>query len=169
MQIGVETSRAVENKRIFVVDGDEITRAALQFMLHDENETHELAGLQEAFAKGTEWKPDLLLLGLAVVLAEGVSVLGEIAARLPGTRIMLVAEAGQDGLAQSYLKSGAHGVIVKPLTVESVRRKVDMLLGRLRLPVVQLEVMTTGTIAPTPAAKVPQTGRLDPRRSCKPP
>ena len=43
MQIGVETSRAVENKRIFVVDDDEIIRAALQFMLHDEYETHEVA------------------------------------------------------------------------------------------------------------------------------
>ena len=49
MQIGVETSRAVENKRIFVVDDDEIIRAALQFMLHDEYETHEVASLAEAF------------------------------------------------------------------------------------------------------------------------
>lgn len=144
MQIGVETSRAVENKRIFVVDDDEITRAALQFMLHDENETHELAGLEQAFAKGSEWKPDLLLLGLAIVQTGGASIFGEIALRLPGTRIMLVAEAGQDNVAQSYLKSGAHGVIVKPLTIESVRRKVDMLLGRLTVPIVQLQVMTTG-------------------------
>lgn len=144
MQIGVETSRAVENKRIFVVDDDEITRAALQFMLHDENETHELAGLEAAFAKGVAWEPDLLLLGLAVVLAEGTGILGKIAARLPRTKIMLVAEAGQDGLAQSYLTSGAHGVIVKPLTVESVRRKVDMILGRLTVPVIQIQLMTTG-------------------------
>ena len=42
MQIGVETSKAVENKRVFVVDSDEITRAALQFMLHDENEVFPL-------------------------------------------------------------------------------------------------------------------------------
>lgn len=145
MQIGVETSRAVENKRIFVVDSDEITRAALQFMLHDENETHELAGLQVAFAKGAEWEPDLLLLGLAIVLAGGTGILGEIAARLPRTKVILVAEAGQDGLAQSYLKSGAHGVIVKPLTVEFVRRKVDMLLGRLTVPIIQLQLMTIGT------------------------
>ena len=45
MQIGVETSRAVENKRIFIVSDDEIARAALQFMLHDEYEAHDLPDL----------------------------------------------------------------------------------------------------------------------------
>ena len=32
MQIGVETSKAVDQRRVFVIDDDEITRAALQFM-----------------------------------------------------------------------------------------------------------------------------------------
>src|SRR6185369_4620713 len=36
MQIGLETSKAVDQRRVFVIDDDEITRAALQFMLHDE-------------------------------------------------------------------------------------------------------------------------------------
>src|ERR1039458_6215718 len=58
MQIGVESSRAVENKRIFVVDENEIFRAAVQFMLHDENETHEVASLEAAFAKAQTAKPD---------------------------------------------------------------------------------------------------------------
>ena len=66
MQIGVETSRAVENKRIFVVDDDDITRAVLQFMLQDENETHDLPTLTDAFANG---QPDLLLLGISIVEA----------------------------------------------------------------------------------------------------
>ena len=47
MQIGVETSKAVDQRRVFVIDDDEITRAALQFMLHDEIETHELASPEE--------------------------------------------------------------------------------------------------------------------------
>ncbi len=62
MQIGVESSRAVENKRVFVVNGDEITRAALQFMLHDEYETHEFADLAQAYDKSVQWKPDAILL-----------------------------------------------------------------------------------------------------------
>jgi len=142
MQIGVETSRAVENKRVFVVDSDEITRAALQFMLHDENETHELASLEDVFAKSGEWKPDLILLGMAIVRAKSTAVFGEIAARVPAAKVLVVADSAADALAQTCLKSGAHGILTKPLTVESVRRKVDALLGRLNAPLIPLQVMT---------------------------
>lgn len=141
MQIGVETSRAVENKRIFVVDSDEITRAALQFMLHDENETHELASLDDAYAKGIDWKPDLVLLGLEIVKDRGIDVLAEITERLPGAKIVLVAGNAQDPLLQTGLKSGVHGVIAKPLTIEGVRRRVDLTLGRLQQPLIQLQVL----------------------------
>lgn len=130
MQIGVETSRAIENKRIFVVDEDEIIRAALQFMLHDENETHEVAGLQTAFTKAAESKPDLILLAASIVEGEGVSVLSQIRERIPGAKILVVAESAKDEIARQCLASGAHGVLPKPLTIESVREKVDVLLGR---------------------------------------
>jgi CheY-like chemotaxis protein len=141
MQIGVETSRAVENKRVFVVDDDEITRAVLQFMLQDENETHDLPSLGEAYKKGEQGRPDLLLLGLLTVEAGGPELLRLIGAQWPSTRILLIAEAGQDAAAQTYLKSGAHGVLTKPFTVEAVRRKVDAQLGRFVPPLVQLQLV----------------------------
>lgn len=130
MQIGVETSRAVENKRVFVVDSDEIDRAVLQFMLHDENETHELATLAAAFDKAREWKPDVVLLGLGIVQENGTGLFGEIASRAPGAKIVVVTETASDPLAQTCLKSGAHALMAKPFTVESVRGKVDLMLGR---------------------------------------
>jgi CheY-like chemotaxis protein len=130
MQIGVETSRAVENKRIFVVDSDEINRAVLQFMLHDENETHELASLAAAFTKANDWKPDLVLVGLAIVQENGTGLFGEIARQAPGAKIVVVADTLCDPLAQISLKSGAHALLAKPFTVESVRAKVDLMLGR---------------------------------------
>lgn len=142
MQIGVETSRAVENKRIFVVDSDEITRAALQFMLHDENETHEIPGLDEAFAKAAEWKPDLILLGAALA---GGGAPGEIATRIPGVKILLVAEAGSEEAAKSLAAQGAHGVLVKPLRLEAVRNKVDVALGRAKA-FIPLQVLTPGRV-----------------------
>ncbi|MBM4201619.1 MAG: response regulator, partial [Gammaproteobacteria bacterium] len=67
MQIGVDTERALDDRRVFVVDNDEIISAALQFMLHDEIETHELPSLDAAYAKAAEWKPSVLLLGVGVV------------------------------------------------------------------------------------------------------
>ena len=72
MQIGVETSKAVDQRRVFVIDDDEIIRAALQFMLHDEIETHELASPEEAYEKGTGWlKPHVVLLGVSLVQLAG--------------------------------------------------------------------------------------------------
>lgn len=135
MQIGVETAKAVDNKRLFVVANDEVTRMALQFMLHDENETHDLPTLEAAFDKSVEWKPDLLLLGLDVVQERGVDVLALIKSRLEGTKILLVAETRDDPLVASCQDAGIDGLLLKPLTVEAVRRKVDGLLGRKRAPI----------------------------------
>ena len=130
MQIGVESLRAVENKRVFVVDSDEVTRAVLQFILHDENETHEIASLAAAYQKAASWRPDLILLGMPVVQEHGIGVVGEIVERIPGVKIAIVADSGADATAQSCLKQGAHSLLAKPLTVEVVGRKVDILLGR---------------------------------------
>jgi len=130
MQIGVESSRSVENKRIFVVDSNEIDRAVLQFMLQDENETHELPSLDAAFVKALNWKPDLILLGLDLLKEDSAGVLHDIASSLPGARILVFTETVADPLAQACLKLGAHGLLAKPFSVESVRSKVDLLLGR---------------------------------------
>ncbi|TIX51627.1 response regulator [Alteraurantiacibacter aquimixticola] len=131
MQIGVESSKAVDQRRIFVIDEDEVTRAALQFMLHDEIETHELASLEEAYAKGTDWLvPDLLLVGIGIVAAKGLPVLAEIAKRFPDARILVVTGTEDEELALEALKSGAHGALIKPLRLEDVRAKVDTILGR---------------------------------------
>lgn len=145
MQIGVETSRAVENKRVFVVDDDDITRAVAQFMLQDDNETHDLASLADAYVKAERGRPDLLLLGLSIVEAGGPELLRSIAGRWPDTRILLIAEAAQDGVAIGYLKAGAHGVLAKPFTVESIRRKVDIQLGRIVPSLIQLQLVPAGS------------------------
>ncbi len=131
MQIGVESSKAVDQRRVFVVDQDEITRAALQFMLHDEIETHELGSLEEAYAKGADWlKPDVLLLGVSFLKDKGVQLVAEIAAKFPGIRILIVCDKSDEATAVVGIKAGAHGALVKPLTIESVRKKVDTILGR---------------------------------------
>ena len=49
---------------------------------------------------------------------------------MPGTRILIVANSVKDPLAVSCLKWGAHDVLGRPITFDSVRGKVDTLLGR---------------------------------------
>ena len=136
MQIGVDSSTAVDNKRLFVVDTDEINRMALQFMLHDENETHDLPSLEAAFSKSVEWKPDLLLLGVGIIHQNGVEILELIKSRIPGVVILLVVDAKDDPLYEACLQSGVDALIVKPLTIEGVRKKVDIALGRARKTII---------------------------------
>lgn len=140
MQIGVETSKAVDERRIFVIDSDEISRAALQFMLHDEIETHELASIEEAYARASEWlRPDLILLGVGLVKAAGLSLLGDVMTHFPGARVLIVTGIEDEETAIAALKAGAHGTLVKPLRIEAVRKKVDTILGRAGgAPLIQL-------------------------------
>jgi DNA-binding NtrC family response regulator len=141
MQIGVDTERALDDRRVFVVDSDEIISAALQFMLHDEIETHELPSLEAAYAKAAEWKPSVLLLGIGIVREKGIAILNEVRARLADIKIILVADSASDPFAQDCLKNGANSILAKPLTIENTRRKVDAMLGRrvkLAIPVVTM-------------------------------
>lgn len=141
MQIGVETSRAVENKRIFVVDDDEIIRAALQFMLHDENETHEVPSLEAAIEKSVNQKPDLVLIAEGLLRKAGLDVLSEISQKMPGVKILVIVESLKDGYGKEAVAAGAHGFIAKPLTIEFVRQKVDVLLGRRQGLAIPLKVL----------------------------
>lgn len=130
MQIGVDSQKAVDNKRVFVVDNDEIMSAALQFMLHDENETHEIPDLEAVYRKAVDWKPDLIFLGMGIVKEKGVGILAEIRAKISGLKIVMVADSATDPLAQECLRNGANSILAKPLTIEKARQKVDAQLGR---------------------------------------
>ncbi|PWB83292.1 MAG: hypothetical protein C3F11_07300 [Methylocystaceae bacterium] len=142
MQIGVETSRAVENKRIFVVDDDEIIRAAVQFMLHDEYETHEVPSLENAFEKSKTLKPDLIFIAESVLRAAGLEVLSELKQKIADAKLLVIVDSLKDGYGKEAVAAGAHGFIAKPLTLEFVRQKVDVLLGRRQGVAIPLTVLS---------------------------
>lgn len=134
MQIGVDAQRAVENRRVFVVDDDDVTAMALQFMLQDDNETHLLTDL--AAAQAAAQAPDLLLVGIALLGAHGAPA--QLRQQCGGARLLAVADREAAAAVDWALSAGADGVLWKPLTVETVRRAVDRQLGRnmpLHIPV----------------------------------
>lgn len=141
MQIGVESSRAVDNRRLFVVDDDEIIRAALQFMLHDENETHEVPDVASALRKSEQMKPDLILLGAGLVRKEGAEVVSRLKSRIPGMKLLLVADSGSDPLIDTCRRNGADAVLIKPITIEATRKQVDRLLGRVTRTVIPIHAL----------------------------
>jgi len=130
MQIGVDSQRAVENKRIFVIDDDEISGTALQFMLADDNETHVFAELAAALAKAVAWPPQLILLGSGLCAGQEAAVIARIKAQLPGVKILLVCDAATAPDVPAVRALGADGLLTRPLELATVRRKVDGQLGR---------------------------------------
>lgn len=113
---------------VFVVENDEVVRSALHFILDDQNETHSYASLDQALTEAASRKPNAILLGLGMVQNNGEPILAEIVSRLPDTRILIVADSVNDPIAIASLKWGAHDVLGKPISFDSVRRKVDSLL-----------------------------------------
>ena len=128
MPIDLEPLLPEQDDIIFVVEDDEVIRSALHFILDDQNETHSFASLDRAFTKAASRKPNAILLGIGMVQNNGERILAEIVMQLPGTRILIVADSVNDPIAVASLKWGAHGVLGKPISFDSVRRKVDALL-----------------------------------------
>lgn len=138
MQIGVDTQRAVETKRAFIIDSDDISSMALQFMLADELEVNVVASSAEAIARAQGSVLNVILLGASVIEAEGAAVVSTLLAALPGVPIIVFGLDGDAGVAQA-LKLGARSAIVRPFKVEAVRQKVNAQIGRravLTIPVV---------------------------------
>jgi DNA-binding NarL/FixJ family response regulator len=139
MQIGVDTQRAVENRRVFVIDSDDVVTAGLQFMLADEMETHVFGTPAEALAKAQNWPPELVLLGASVLEQEGAAVVTQLREALPELRILIVCFDAEYAVVKEALALGAVSTLLRPLKLENVRRKVDSQLGRraaLEIPVV---------------------------------
>lgn len=135
MPIDLEPFLSEEDDIIFVVEGDEVIRSALHFILDDQNETHSFANLEMAFAKAAELKaretaPSLVLLGVDLLKHDGERAVAEITSQLPGARILIVANSVTDPLALTGLEWGAHDVLGKPISFDSVQRRVDALLRR---------------------------------------
>ena len=139
MQIGVDSERAVENKRVFVVDGDDIVSTALQFMLADEMETHVLMSAADAISKAATTPPELILLGASVLETEGAEVVTKFKSAIHDVRILVVCFDADEPAVKAALALGATSTLLRPLKLENVRRKVDAQIGRraaLEIPVV---------------------------------
>lgn len=138
MQIGVDTQRAVETKRAFIIDSDDISSMALQFMLADELEVNVVVGSTEAITRGQGMALDVILLGASVIESEGAAVVATLQAAFPGVPVIACGPAGDEAVAQA-LAAGARSAIVRPFKVEAVRQRVNAQIGRravLTIPVV---------------------------------
>jgi DNA-binding NarL/FixJ family response regulator len=107
-------------------------------MLHDENETHEFGALAAAVDKARDWPPELVILGESFIAVRGLEAIGAVRGALPKAKVLVVGKSADSPVLKGAGAAGAAGVLAGPITVEGVRRKVDALLGRGGVAVVQL-------------------------------
>lgn len=139
MQIGVDTARAVETKRAFILDQDDVSATALQFMLADELEVHVFMSSAEALRHPAADRIDVVLLGASVIEAESADVVDRLLQAWPGVPVLAFGMA-DDASVQAALARGAKSSIARPFKLETVRKKVNAQIGRralLEIPVVR--------------------------------
>jgi DNA-binding response OmpR family regulator len=89
-----------------------------------------LPNVVAALDKGVEWPPQLVLLGAGVLAMEGVGAVTRFKARIDNVKLMIVCDSAADPLVKEALALGANSTLLRPLKLETVRQKVNVLLGR---------------------------------------
>lgn len=85
VQIGADTQRAVETKRACIIDSDDVSSIALQFVLADELEVNVFASSAEAVARSQGSAAfNVNLLGASLMEAQGPAMVTAPLAALPG-------------------------------------------------------------------------------------
>ena len=116
---------------VFVIEEDEVTRAALQFMLPGGNETYEMADIASVLPLGRQRPPDLILVGESVIVRNTRALLHQLRAVWPDLKCLVICESGDDECQAAARAVGADDTLTRPFKPEVVRRKVDGLLGSL--------------------------------------
>lgn len=129
-----ETDIGESGRRILLVDDDADARAIMRVMLSSSARRYEItearAG-EEALVVLRRFKPDLVLLDIALPGEDGLAVLRGIkhdhATR--STPVILVSAHAEQRMVRAGLVSGADEYLIKPITRERLLGAVDRLLG----------------------------------------
>jgi DNA-binding NtrC family response regulator len=119
--------------KILIADDDAEMRAVLNRSLaalgHEVAETTDgTATLASARAQ----KPDIVLLDIFMPKLNGISVLKELAAELPGTGFIMITGNEDEDVARECLKLGAFDYVTKPINLDVLRKTIDRRLKLLK-------------------------------------
>ena len=104
-----------DTTRVLIVDDHPMVREGLRSMLDgSEIEIVTEVGTAAAAVEATERdRPDVVLLDIELADGDGLSVLAEIKARMPGTRVLIVTMHDESRLVRQAIKAGAAGYVLK--------------------------------------------------------
>ncbi len=108
--------------RVLIVDDALFMRNMLKDIITGAGHTvvGEAANGDEAIAKYTELKPDLVTMDIVMPQKSGIEALQEIRKQDPDAKIVMCSALGQDALVVEAVQSGAKDFIVKPFKEDRV-------------------------------------------------
>jgi DNA-binding NarL/FixJ family response regulator len=102
--------------RVLIADDHPLVRGGLRHLLERDGEFQvvaEAADGSEAIALATLHKPDVVLLDVGMPRISGPDAAMQIAAKAPGTRIIMVSMHSDEAYVLRALKAGAQGYLLK--------------------------------------------------------
>ncbi len=112
--------------RVMIVDDHPLVRSAVRQALGVPGleVVGEAASAEEALDLAPQLRPDVLLLDIELPGMDGVSLVRELAPRLPDTRIVMLTASREDRHVLEAMRFGAVGYLTKDLSVEGLARAV---------------------------------------------
>jgi len=117
-----EVSGAVERLRVIVCDDDPLVRRLVRDALQLAGIVviAEASGGREALELTRHYRPEVVLMDVAMPGMDGIEATRRIVAEVPQTRVVLLTGSKDDELALSGLRAGAVGYLTKDVPIESI-------------------------------------------------
>jgi DNA-binding LytR/AlgR family response regulator len=144
--------------RVLVVDDEPAARRRLALMLEelDEEIVGEAANGIEALEMARDRRPDLLLLDIEMPEVDGFDV----ARHLPIPRPLLVFQTAYDEHALRAFDHAALDYLVKPVTLDGLRRALGRARERLETPAAEPDAATLHEVRTSVRGEAPRRRRL---------
>lgn len=113
-------------KSALVVDDHPITHLGAGRLLRElgYDEIHQAMTAHEAMQQARDRQPGLIVLDITLPDGEGLSMIGDLLAAVPGTRILVFSMNDQTGFAARAIGSGAHGFLSKNAPPDEFRQAI---------------------------------------------
>lgn len=121
----------MENRKILIVEDEEIIRLGLKDNFELENYMVETAGDgEEAIAKADSYLPDLVILDLMIPKKSGFEVCRYIRKKHPDTYIIMLTAKTEETSKVTGLEMGADDYVTKPFSILELLARVKAFLRR---------------------------------------
>lgn len=104
--------------RVIVADDHMVVRTGLRFLLHADPQITVIAEAstgRQAVALAERFRPDVVVMDLAMPDLDGVEATRQLSARVPQVRVLVLTMHGEDEYLVAALQAGASGYLVKSI------------------------------------------------------